>query len=293
MDENINEEHIDFVQNASSKSRNIGHNKFQLQLQEANSTIVSLNEKISEQNAELELFKNNMKTLQIQLQGKTTDIAILNGQLADLTNRFNKVNTEFEMYKQNSQDFTYEIDNDKSKLLFENAELSANMESLKTTLENTNVKYEELKNKYQLTLTLLDSKTNAYKDLSTNYDNTVNEMNLYKELNQKQLSSIDLLKEELEACRNENSILRTRIFEKDAYLGELNKKYALQQQSLRGKKNTSVFKNTEEEVLDEIIEEHSTQEEEQINDNIDLNVVNITSRPVKVAGQRQLKVSRR
>lgn len=290
MSENLSEEHIDFVQNASSKSRNIGHNKFQLQLQEANSQIESLNTTISGQSAELDLFKNNMKTLQLQLQSKTSDIAVLNGQLSDLTNRFNRVNTEFQMYKQNSQEFTYEIDNDKVKLMCENTTFRENITSLQSSLDNTNIKYEELKNKYQLTLTLLDSKTNSYKDLMTEHDNIINELNLYKELNQKQQNTIDLLKNELEASNNETSILRTRIFEKDAYLGELNKKFALQQNSLRGRKINANVASTEEEVIEEVIEETL---EEETNDNIDLNVVNITSRPIKVTGQRELKMSRR
>jgi chromosome segregation ATPase len=289
--EDVKAEDIDFVQVASSKSKNIGHNKFQAQLQEANEQIDNLQSIIDEKNAELELFKNNMREFQLQMQKKNIDIAMLHGQVSDLTNRFSKLNIEFESYKQDSNQVTQDTDNDKLQLINLNKGLNEQVTSLTTDLENTSSKYEELKNKYQLTLTLLDSKTNEYKAVSLDYDNVTNELNLYKELNSKQLSTIDMLKEELQASQNESSILRTRIFEKDTYLGELNKKYTLQQQTLKGKR--VVIEDKEQDESSSVENTQNTEAPQEVNNIlVPENIINITSRPIKVT-DRKLKVSRR
>lgn len=288
--EDIKAEDIDFVQTASAKSKSIGHNKFQVQLQEANVTIENLQSILDEKNSELELFKNNMREFQSQIQTKNTDISILNNQLSDLTNRFNKLNTEFETYKHNSQQFTSDIDNDNLQITDLNKSLHEKVLSLNSELDNTSLKYEELKNKYQLTLILLDKKTNECKDTYLSYENVNNELNLYKELNTKQQTTIDMLTNELQAAQNESAVLRTRIFEKDAYLGELNKKIALQQQSLRGKKSNTSDESGSSQVKEELEQPEQPPQEQPIIP--PENIVNINNRQIKVT-EKKIKVSRR
>lgn len=286
------EDNTSFVSKASSKSRSYGHNKFQIQLQEANSKIEELQSIINDKTSELELFKNSMRTFHLQLQEKNIEISNLNNEL--------------NMYKTNLETVTYDLDklqldktNHENCSQEEQIRLHNETMELKSTIDNLNrtnalnmEKYQDLKLKYQTTLDLLEKKNNEYNSLEDTNRNTVNELNLIKEINMTQEKEIETLKQEIYQYHNELSVLKTQLFEKDISLGELHKKLTLEKHRITGKRNES----------DSIHESHETHEsheaQELPSDNTiiepDTVIVNSNlSRPIKVTTQRGVKISRR
>lgn len=229
------EDSTSFVTNASSRSKSYGHNKFQVQLQEANSRIESLESVIKEKDSELDLFKNNMRTFHLQLQDKNMEIS--------------KLQEEVSKYKQSLETITFDLNkmtidrtsdnttlHDKCNSLHdENLHLSNTINQMHKTQNETVEKYNNLKTKYQTTFDLLEIKCQEFSSLSSVHEQTLNELNLLKELNLKQEKDIDTVKKELFQSNNETSVLKSQLFEKDISLGELHKKLALERYKIRGK----------------------------------------------------------
>jgi hypothetical protein len=277
----MEEDNSSFVSNASSRSKTFGHNKFQIQLQEANSNIESLEQIIKDKDGELELFKNNMRTFHLQLQEKNLEINQLKqdnkkytGDIEILTFDLKKVSND-----KDSDETTLK---DKCSILHdENIHLLNTISQLHKTNNETVDKYNDLKLKYQTTLDLLEKKSQEFNLLTVKCDDTVNELNLLKELNLKQEKEIDTIKQELFQSKNETSILKTHLFEKDISLGELHKKLALEKYTIRGKIIEQPLQPEEVEIKEDTIELDTNEQDLQIN------------RSVKVTQQRGVKLSRR
>jgi chromosome segregation ATPase len=274
---------ITFVSNASSRSKSFGHNKFQVQIQEANSTIESLENIIKDKTEELELLKNNIKTFHLQLQDKNLEINQLKQDnktytkdIETLTFDLNKLNTASCNNESNFKK-DYDILHD------EKLHLLNTITQLNKIQNDNNNKYNDLKTKYQVTLELLENKSQDYNVLNSTCDNLLNELNLSKEINLKQEKEIDTIKQELFRTNNESSVLKTQLFEKDIALGQLHKKLALEQYNSKGKKY-----NINEEVEEQI----QYQFEEQYDKDDDKDVI-VSNKSVKLAPQRGIKLSRR
>lgn len=286
------EDNTSFVSNASSKSRSYGHNKFQLQLQEANSKIEELQNIINDKTSELELFKNSMRTFHLQLQEKNIEISNLN----------NEVN----MYKTNLETITYDLNKlqldklnhencnqeEQTKLHNETMELKSTIDNLNRINSQNMEKYQDLKLKYQTTLNLLEKKNNEYNSLEDTNRNTINEFNLIKEIKLTQEKEIETLKQEIFQYHNELSVLKTQLFEKDISLGELHKKLTLEKHRITGKRNDldslqSIQESQESQELQELSNDNTIIESDTVIVNSNL------SRPVKVTTQRGVKISRR
>jgi chromosome segregation ATPase len=219
-------DNVDFVKNASVKSKQIGHNKFQLQLIEANGTIDDLNVKLEEKNKELELFKNNLRAFHLQIQEKNTEIAQLKEKLNSTSNLLDVVTTQMNTISISSDQDQTKHQEDYLLLLSERNTLQNNILQLNKNNSESMDKYNELKVKYQTTLELLENKSKDITDLNTLQYNTLNELNLYKDLNSKKQSEIDTVKQELYSLNNENSVLKTRIFDLEDYSKDLTRQYS-------------------------------------------------------------------
>jgi chromosome segregation ATPase len=272
-----------FVSNASSRSKTFGHNKFQIQLQESTNNIESLEQIIIDKDRELELFKNNMKTFDIQLQENNLEITRLKQDnkkykehIEILTFDLNKISSDKHLDETN-------LTNKFNLLYNENIDLLSTISQLHKTNNETVDKYNDLKLKYQTTLDLLEKKSQESNLLTVTYNDTINELNLLQELNLKQEKEIDTIKQELFKSKNETSIIKTQLFDKDISLGELHKKLALENYKIRGKIIEQPLQNDEPEnkVESDTIGEISYSEP-------DLSI----NRTVKVT-QRGVKLSRR
>jgi chromosome segregation ATPase len=274
-----------FVSNASSRSKSFGHNKFQIQLQDANNKIEELDTSIHEKNTELELFKNNMRDFHLQLQTKNTEISQLKEEVNSYKNNLELLTFDFNKLQTNNQNDEVNLEKKHNILHDENLHLANTITLLNKTQNEMTEKYNDLKTKYQNTLELLEKKSNSHSTLLSTHNDNLNELNLLKELNLRQEKEIETIKQELFLSKNETSVLKTQLFEKDISLGQLHKKLALEKYTIRGKiieQPTYTSPDTEQLL--------QTQEEQSLEpDNLNTNY----SRPVKITTQRGVKLSKR
>jgi chromosome segregation ATPase len=224
-----------FISNASSRCKTFGHNKFQIQLQEANSNIESLQQIIKDKDNEVELFKNNIKSFQIQFQEKNIDALHLKQELENYKNNLEIVTFDLNKLNLDKNVDETSLTNKYNNLHDEKIHLLYTISQVYKTNNETIEKYNELKSKYQTTLDLLEKKSNEYSKITSDFTDSVNELNLFKELNLKQEKDIDIVKQELFQSKNETSVLKSQLFEKDILLGDLHKKLELGRYTIRGK----------------------------------------------------------
>lgn len=283
------EENIAFVSNASSKTRPYGHNKFQVQLQEANTKIEELQSIINEKTSELELFKDSMRTFHLQLQGKNIEISNLNNELNQHKTNLETITfdlNKLQLEKQNHENCSQE---EQTTLHNENMELKSTLDNLHKTNHQNNDKYQDLKLKYQTTMDLLEKKNSDYNVLQDTHKHTLDELNLVRDINLTQEKEIDTLKKEIFQYHNELSILKTQLFEKDISLGELHKKLTLEQYRITDK--MSKISNSSEPVSEDT--ELNLEINSVVNESEQANINTNLSRPIKVTTQRGVKISRR
>jgi chromosome segregation ATPase len=277
------EDDTSFVSNASSRSKPLGHNKFQVQLLEANSKIESLEQIIKDKDSELELFKNNIRSFQLQFQEKNIEILQLKQNMNNYKNNLEIVTFDLNKLNVDKTSDETSLTNKCDNLHHENTHLLNTINQLHKTNNETLEKYNDLKSKYQITLDLLEKKSNEYTTVTSDYTDSVNELNLLKELNLKQEKDIETIKQQLFQSKNETSVLKSQLFEKDISLGELHKKLALERYTIRGKIIEQPVYIQEPEVVGEILEEEPIIEIDSVSAN----------RQVKVTTQRGVKLSKR
>ena len=274
------EDDTSFVSNASSRSKPFGHNKFQVQLLEANSKIESLEQIIKDKDSELELFKNNIRSFQVQFQDKNIEILQLKQDIEKYKNNLEIVTFDFNKLNVDKTSDETSLTNKCDNLHDENIHLLNTISQLHKTNNETLEKYNDLKSKYQTTIDLLEKKSNEYTGFISNYTDSVNELNLLKELNLKQEKDIETIKQQLFQSKNETSVLKSQLFEKDISLGELHKKLSLERYTIRGKILEPIY-IPETEVVGDIQVEETIIEQDSVN------------RQVKVTTQRGVKLSKR
>jgi chromosome segregation ATPase len=278
------EDDTSFVSNASSRSKPFGHNKFQVQLLEANSKIESLEQLIKGKDSELELFKNNIRSFQLQFQEKNIEILQLKQNMNNYKNNLELVTFDLNKLNVDKTSDKTSLTNKCDNLHDENTHLLNTITQLHKTNNETLEKYNDLKLKYQTTLDLLEKKSNEYTTVTSDYTDSVNELNLLKELNLKQEKDIETIKQQLFQSKNETSVLKSQLFEKDISLGELHKKLALERYTIRGKIiEQPIYIQETEVVVGEVLEEEPVIEQDSVSAN----------RQVKVTTQRGVKLSKR
>lgn len=281
----MEEDNNSFVSNASSRSKSFGHNKFQVQLQEANSKIESLEQTIKDKDDELQLFKDNMRTFHIQLQDKNIELNQLKADVIKYQNNIDTLTYDLNKLSSDKTSDTTNLNERCTILHDENIHLFNTINQLHKHQGEINDKYNDLKMKYQTTLDLLEKKSQEFIVLSSKYDNICNELNLLKELNSKQEKDIDTVKQELFQSKNETSVLKTQLFEKDISLGELHKKLALEEKYLASRVKTIQIQSNQEEEQESTPEDSTNQEQREA----DI----LQNRSVKITTQRGVKLSRR
>jgi hypothetical protein len=280
------EDETSFVLNASSRSKPLGHNKFQVQLLEANFKIESLEQIIKDKDSELELFKNNIRSFQLQFQDKDIEILQLKQDMENYKNNLDIVT--FDLNKLNTDKTLDETSliNKYDNLYAENIQMFNTINQLNKTNNDTLEKYNDLKSKYQTTLELLEKKSNEYIIVISDYTDSVNQLNLLKELNLKQEKDIETIKQQLFQSKNETSVLKSQLFEKDISLGELHKKLTLEKYTIRGKIiEQPIYISEIDPLLLGVVEKEEETIIEQSSDSV--------NRQVKVTTQRGVKLSKR
>lgn len=247
----------------------LGHNKYQLQVIELNETIIDLRQKLAINSDENLLFKNNISNLQIELSNKNTIIDNLNINLNLLIEnkdaKIDKLNQSVEssqiIHRQSIGRLIYTIDNlDK---------LQDEFIIIQNLNKENDLKYNEVKLKYQNTLIKLEDTINLNNTISECNIIVSKELNLYKELNLTKTNENDTLKLHILDYINQINIINRTLFEKDNYLKSLQKKYVNEKPiiAIQNQENNQIKDNKDN------------------NDNIDL--------IEKISFKRGLKMSRK
>ena len=189
---------IVFMQTSNLKSdRKFFHNKFQLQIEDQNKLITNLKNQNSDKDGELELFKNNIRTIQLQLQEKTQIINNLSESLLKERNTIVKLQNDilenknkFNLEKENFENVNTILCNNNNQLIKDKEEMSAN-------LENITNKYDNLNEVYKNTLNNFNEKTNNYHKLELSLKQSNDQANLHKENMILMQNEINTLKETL------------------------------------------------------------------------------------------------
>jgi chromosome segregation ATPase len=273
-----------FLSNISNRPKSYGNNKFQIQIQEANSKIDKLNNNISDKENELDLFKKNMTSFHIQLQEKNSENVVLCQDLEKYKSKLEKLENEFQKFKLDKEQDDLSHNNEYLCICEENMNLKTTIDNLHSSQDTLNEKYNTLKTKYQTTFDLLEKKNTEYNLLQeTNYKLN-NELNLLKDLNLTQENEINILKQKLIQSEQDTTLLKSQIFQKDVSIGELHKKLSLEKYRIRGKITEHQEQiDTVKENTENTLEHNETTEV----------VTQSIPRPTKLTTQRGVKLSRR
>jgi hypothetical protein len=202
-----------FIKNASAKEKLIGHNKYQLQIKDLQLNIERLENELNIKNNEIDLFKENLTSL--QLQNKELNINILKLE-SDESNKEVKNTMKIEQS-------ILPQDNSNSTLLEENisAKFQTIISELQYNYDILSQKYTDLKQKYQFSLNTIEDNIFNINTLNTLIKTTDNKLKLYEELCITKDNEINTLKQAILKLNNDISELKTIIFEKDSHLKQI------------------------------------------------------------------------
>ena len=220
----IDDKIISFVRDASSKSKNIGHNRFQMEIKDLNKSIDILNQ----QNTSLTNEKDNLET---ENKKYLSNIDNSNDQVNELKVVITKLQGQLALQQNLHQTHVEEIINYNDNLNIEKENLKSKHQNLineidfvKETNDNINNKYLEVKEKYKTLLDNFTLKTNQNLQLTETLTQVQMELLMYKENNSKLQIEIDFIKDSLDKIRFVNLQLQKDLKSKDDTIGQLHKK---------------------------------------------------------------------
>lgn len=224
----------------------VGHNKFQLEIQDLNKQINELHVIINKKNEELELFKNNLKDLQVNTYESNYKHILELDKLQTQINMLNNIEIEYNKCKVEYENKNIAINTLYTNSLASNNNLEILVNNLNTTAIENSLKYSELKSKYYNNIQLLEHRSSENDKLLLLNNTLIQELNLYKDLNLTKEENIQTIKLELNNSINEITQLKNELFHKDTYLKELNKKYANEKprKHIDNTNNTDTYNNT-------------------------------------------------
>lgn len=280
----------EFLKNASSKTKNMGNNRYQDEIKNLNDKIHKMSKSIDDKNEELNLFKRNFTDIQIQLQEKNIKITESNNKLTKAENEIKELNNNILNINNINLTLISNLEKDKQKNQNEKDEYINNFNVILNDKNDLQYRYDDIKIKYKETLLELDSKINILEDLNTKYTINLREFNLLKELNNTKINELDSMKQELYLANNHINSLKIILIEKDTLLREKEKQLKDIDSRLENnmfKYNMDLNKKIGEEIGEE--ENQTIQQEENKTIQQEENKTDITNLVVK----RGLKVSRR
>lgn len=198
-------------QNNLQVNRKFSHNKFQLEIEDLNNIINGLKVQNANKDSELDLFKTNIRTIQLQLQEKTQIINELSESLLKERNTITKLQDEILENKTKLNLEKNNLDNLNKDLSNTNVELIKDKTELLINLENITNKYNELNDVYKNLLINFNQKTNNYQKLEISLKESNDQVNLYKEKAELMQTEITIMKSTLVAHVNEINGLKEQI----------------------------------------------------------------------------------
>lgn len=210
-----------FIENFITKEKVFSHNKYQLQIKDLELNIQRIQQELLSKNDEIDLFKNNLTSLQL----KNQELNNLNLQLSNNYEnhdiKLSEINDLNQILVENNFNSSSNINTTIEQLSNENNTFLITISQLQSDTNILSQKYDDLKQKYQSTLNIVEDKISYINLLNISNKNINNKINLYEELILTKDKEIDILKKSVLKTDNDNSELKTIIFEKDSHLRQL------------------------------------------------------------------------
>lgn len=207
-----------FIKSASAKEKVIGHNKYQLQIKDLQLNMERLENELNIKNNEIDLFKENLTSLQLQNQElniKNSELKLkLESEIESKSNSYMVKNTPEMKIEEPSYNST-------STLLEENSQFQTIISELQYNYDILSQKYSDLKQKYQSSLNTIEDNIFNINTLNSLIKTTDNKLKLHEELCKTKDNEINTLKQAILKLNNDTSELKTIIFEKDSHLKQI------------------------------------------------------------------------
>jgi chromosome segregation ATPase len=208
---------------SKSKAKKLGNNKFQSEIVDLNSKINVLNESIENKNNELQLFKDNFVSLQNEIQSKNAKISELSDESLKIFNENDNVHKQLHAINNMNSTLLTTLETEKQILLNHKIEDESIINQISNDKNDLLKNFNDIKLKYQDTLSKLQSKTTEYHDLENLNNTLLSELNLVKELNTTKEVEINSVRNELIKLGDVILTLQQDIFDKNEYITNLNK----------------------------------------------------------------------
>ena len=218
----MNDKVIDFLLKVNSKGKKFEQNKYQLIIDDLHIDINDFKNEIENKNQEIELYKNNITSMQIELQKTMTDTCQLE-KLHDQNICNHKVYIESsDIILLNNNKTIKKMEEEILELSLSNNKLSNLLETLSKDYTTSQKELGTISHQLKNTLFLLDSKLSMLDCINDKCKDAYQENSMFKEYNLKLENELSFIKIETNRYKNENSILRTNIFDKDIIIKKVN-----------------------------------------------------------------------
>lgn len=222
----MNQESISFVREHSIKPKFIGHNKYQIQLEELNEKF-----KISEDN--LLNSENLNQTLQesiifLKSQNNTLQESnlSLNNDLITVNKELNTLKKKYTDLEESTKICIIDMENVNKTIFQENLSLTNTISNILLEKDSFNTKYNDIKSQYQTLLSNFIIKSEQNINLTNTLNDTTTTCSLYKDTNLQLQTELDSINLQIDKLQKEILDKNTQLQEKDNIIGLLHFKYS-------------------------------------------------------------------
>lgn len=287
-----NDDSISFVREKSVKSKVIGHNKFQIQLEELNEKFKICQENLQTSQKLNETLQDEITSLKNKnTLNKNTNLE-LNNVLNNLNINISKLTQKYTFLEDSTCIQINNLENDIKNINIENTKLTNLISDITLDKNSIYTKYNDIKSQYQTLLSNFVIKSNENIELQKLSSDISISNSLYKDTNFQLQTKLDSFILEFDKFNNDINRLHLQLQEKDNIIGILHFKY--------GKEfpNVNISTNITKEPIEEnrIQEEHIQEEhiqEEYIEPIYTINSIEKEFKGIKISSNRGLKISKR
>jgi len=219
--DHINQEFVDGM-NQKAETRKLVPNKYQHQIHELTLKLEELDVQMNIKECENKLFKDNINTIQVQLQEKSNTINELNTIITTLNTEKDNKEKETTNLLSDANTKLANLQTMYDNLLNEHNNAITTQNQSVTDSSVMQTKYDELESKYNNMLKLYNDKVQDNNNMMAKFNKSQSELKLKQSSIQEIEDTVSIIKHELETTMNNNIILAKEIVEKDNYLKQLN-----------------------------------------------------------------------
>ena len=226
---NKEEKIISFIRDASAKNKTVGHNKYQIQIQELNTNIEQLTKQISELESENTELKNTIANLQENNLKYSNEINYLNTKINVSKDVIDTLQYQLQEYQDSHKTQIADLINENDTVKSNHSDLLNRVAKINDNKDTLGIKYTEIKQQYKTLLDNFTIKTNENLKLTDLVNENQKTNLMYKENNLKLQTKVDFIKDSLDKILTVNLQLQNDLQSKDNVIGQLHLKYSKEQ----------------------------------------------------------------